>query len=68
MPPPVEIASIPQVDDTATNEAPPGHESSTAAMLANLHPLANSSLQLPTEGVYMGDGIPPVPAKLAAKD
>ena len=49
------------------SKSPPAKEMSVAAMLANLLPLTNSSLQLPSEGVYVGDGIPPVPAKLAAK-
>lgn len=42
-------------------------QTSAAAMLAKLLPLANLSLQLPTGGVYMGDGITPVPVKSAAK-
>lgn len=70
MPPPEALASIPRVDDAPTG-APsvvaPTQQTSAAAMLANLLPLANPSLQLPTGGVYMGDGIPAVPVKLAAK-
>ena len=38
-----------------------------AALIKNLLPLANSSLSVPTEGVYVGEGMPPVPAKLAKK-
>ena len=67
MPPSDAIASIPRVDDVTGGDAASVQESSTAAMLANLLPLANPSLQLPTGGVYMGEGIPPVPTKLAAK-
>ena len=69
MPPPDAIAEIPRVDNTTmgdTLDKAVGQDLSTAAMLANL-PLANPSLQLPAGGVYMGEGIPPVPAKLAAK-
>ena len=43
------------------------HDLSITAMLANLLPFANSSLQQPSEGVYMGGDIPPVPVKLVAK-
>ena len=68
MPLPEALASIPRVDDTAIGApSAPTQQMSAAAMLANLLPSANPSLQLPTGGVYMGDGIPPVPAKLAAK-
>lgn len=38
-----------------------------AAALANLLPGANASLIPPTNGVYIGDGLVPVPAKLATK-
>ena len=40
---------------------------SVAAKLANLLPSANAELAPVSEGVYVGDGLPPVPAKLAAK-
>ena len=40
---------------------------SVAAELANLLPSANAELTQVSEGVYVGDGLPPVPAKLAAK-
>ena len=35
--------------------------------ITNLLPLAHHSLRSPAEGVYLGDGIPPVPEKLATK-
>ena len=74
MPPVSALAGIPQIEGVQ-EEGPRGpptseavsHGPSVTAMLANLLPLANSSLQQPSEGVYMGDGIPPVPAKLAAR-
>ena len=40
---------------------------SVAAKLANLLPSANAELTPISEGVYVGDSLPPVPAKLAAK-
>ena len=36
-------------------------------VIQNLLPLAHHSLQSPSKGVTLGDGIPPVPEKLAAK-
>ena len=74
MPPVSALAGIPQIEGVQ-EEGPRGpptseaisHGPSVTSMLANLLPLANSSLQQPSEGVYMGDGIPPVPAKLAAR-
>ena len=38
-----------------------------AAKLANLLPSANPALRAMSGGVYVGDGLPRVPAKLAAK-
>ena len=40
---------------------------SVAAKLANLLPSANAELAPVSEGVYVGDGFPPLPVKLAAK-
>ena len=37
------------------------------ASLANLSPVANASLSLPSNGVYVGDSLVLVPAKLAAR-
>ena len=42
-------------------------EGTSTSTLANLLPLAHPSLQRPAKGVYLGDGIPPVPEKIAAK-
>ena len=42
-------------------------EGKSTSALANQLPLAHRSLQRPAEGVYLGDGIPPVPEKIAAK-
>ncbi len=39
----------------------------SSAMMRNLLPLAGSSLVLPSEGVYVGDGVPLVPQKLAER-
>ena len=49
----------------ATNKVPA--VVSVAAKLANLLPSANAELAPCSDGVYIGDGLPPVPAKLAAK-
>ena len=38
-----------------------------AAKLAKLLPLANAALSAGSGGVYVGDGLPPVPVKLAGK-
>ena len=40
---------------------------SVAALMANLLPQANSGLASGSQGVYVGEGLPPVPTKLAAK-
>ena len=41
---------------------------SASAMLTNLLPMASHSLTLPMGGdIYVGDSLPPVPAKLATK-
>ena len=50
---------------TSASQPPPG--ASAAAKLANLLPMANSTLSTGSGGVYVGDGLPPFPAKLAAK-
>ena len=43
-----------------------GKDPPMASNLLNLLPLANTSLCLPSAGAYVGDGMPPVQAKLAA--
>ena len=35
--------------------------------MINLLPLAHHSLESPADGIYLGEGVPPVPEKLAAK-
>ena len=36
-------------------------------LMANLLPQANSGLSTGSQGVYVGEGLPPVPTKLTAK-
>ena len=40
---------------------------SASALMANLLPQANTGLASIPQGVYVGEGLPPVPAKVAAK-
>lgn len=40
---------------------------SVAAKLTNLLPMANVALSAGSGGIYVGNGLPPVPLKLAAK-
>ena len=40
---------------------------SVAALIANLLHQSNAGLASASQGVYVGEGLPPVPAKLAAK-
>ena len=40
---------------------------SVATLMANLHPQANLGLVTGSQGVYIGEGLPPVPTKLTAK-
>ncbi len=42
-------------------------ELSVAATLTNLLPSAGAALSRSSEGVYMEDGVPPVPVKLAVR-
>ncbi len=48
---------------------PLGASGSAAAVLTNLFQFVGDARKIPSEGVYMyiGDGIPPVPDKLALK-
>ena len=72
MPSSAALAAVPAVSGSApTGSDPPGSRAidlatSASAMVQNLLPSANATLKLP-KGVYVGEGIPPVPAKLAAK-
>ena len=45
----------------------PSSSGDSASAITNLLPMAHYSLHRSTEGVYVGDGIPPVPEKIAAK-
>lgn len=73
--PPVLASLIPLTSGGLTSLAgagvsfpPPSLGAGTStSSITNLLPLAHHSLQSPSEGVYLGDGIPPVPEKLAAK-
>ena len=71
MPPREVLAVVPQIAGAMSD--PPGSSregsdpSSSSAAVQNLLPGANSTLTLPTEGVYVGEGTSPVPTKLAIK-
>ena len=55
--------------DVGGSSTPPagGNLTSSAITTFNLLPLANPVLKLPVGGAYVGEGMPPVPAKLAAR-
>ena len=40
---------------------------STARSMMNLLPLPHHSLKSPADGIYLGEGVPPVPEKLTVK-
>ncbi len=64
------LRTIPCMEGSSAPTESPGSmpgESAVSATLANLLPSASSSLARPSEGVYMGEGVPPVPAKLASR-
>ena len=60
--PPDTVAIPPSVGPSGLTAA-----ASTAATLTNLLPLSNMKGGNAVEGVYVGDGRPPVPTKLAQK-
>ena len=60
MPTAAALAGIPLADTG-------GSLTSSAITTFNLLPLANPVLKLPVGGAYVGEGMPPVPAKLAAR-
>ena len=70
MPPTGALDGIPTVTDPPGGE---GHDTTTpsgvsiAAKIANLLQGAATGLTQPSKGIYIGDGLPPVPPKLAAK-
>ena len=45
----------------------PPRTSGSSILITNLLPFVGDSLKISSEGVYIGDGIPPVPDELAAK-
>ena len=66
MPPAVSLAGLPLVEGSSST-AGGGEDPPVAASMLNLLPLASSMKRLPAAGTYVGDGMPPVPAKLAEK-
>ena len=70
MPGTTALMSLPQVEggtpaSVAVETTPP--TAGVASVLANLLPLAGSTLTRQTTGAYVGDGLPPVPPRLASK-
>ncbi len=65
------LSAIPRIEGTQPLPLTPSGASrnseSRAGWVDNLLPLANASLFRPSEGVYLGEGIPLAPAKLAAR-
>lgn len=66
MPPAETLVGLPLAEGPPSSGGVEDQASGAAATL-NLLPLAPPSLKLPTTGTYIGDGMPPVPAKLTAK-
>ena len=66
--PPLDVggSSTPPAGGSLTPPAG-GSLTSSAITTFNLLPLANPVLKLPVGGAYVGEGMPPVPAKLAAR-
>ncbi len=71
MPSAAALAGLPSVDSVVTalptGVAGGGMAPGPAAALVNLLPMAGPDLKLPVGGAYVGEGLPPVPAKLAGK-
>ena len=69
MPPPAALGGVALISLTAEGaagqEVP--SEGATAPTTSNLLPLSGSGAMTRTAGVYVGEGLPPVPEKLAAK-
>ena len=63
------LAAIPRVDGRPPRGigADRASDAPVSMVIGNLLPQANTTLTLPSEGVYVGDGLPPVPPKLATK-
>ena len=82
MPSLAALAGLPSLEGTSAQSDPtplpvdgtgkgapstPLGTSGSSTAITNLLPFAGDSLKIPSEGVYIGDGIPPVPDKLATK-
>ena len=80
MPSTEALSHIPRIDGATAGDIIPPNDApgvrainqntsgaGAAAKLANLLPSANPALRAMSGGVYVGDGLPPVPGKLAAK-
>ena len=69
VPPPAALGGValisPTAEGAAGQEVP--SEGATAPTTSNLLPLSGSGAMTRTAGVYVGEGLPPVPEKLAAK-
>ena len=65
MPPAAALAGLPSIGETS---APDGSGGETTTMvLSDLLTAGGPGGMVPAAGAYVGDGMPPVPAKLAAK-
>ncbi len=71
MPPARSLGGIPLVQPTIPTVTmatmPSGASDVTAAMLANLLPITTLPSATKSQGIYIGEGLPPVPEKLACK-
>ena len=60
-------ATTPNAERDVSGLSPVAHGDSASALLANLLPQASSGIALVAKDVYVGEGLPLVPAKVAAK-
>ena len=67
MPPMTALAGLPLAESPLATVSPSEEALPAAMSLLNLLPLASPTLRLPMAGAYVGNGMPPVPAKLVAK-
>ena len=65
LPPPADKGTADKRTTDSSNKVPGTLSSSVS--LTNLLPFVRENLKLQSEGVYVGDGIPTVPEKLATK-
>ena len=61
------LEGSPLLSGRGADESSSESNAGTSSSLTNLLQFVGEDLELPLEGVYVGDGIPPVPEKLAAK-